>query len=250
MKDFIKDFMNVLKIEEDGGYRCSRCRDTGYVIHGDTASVCGCKPKNAHIPGRLDQLYLKDFDLKYYPQEMIHPETSRDTYREKASTLLEAAVNFVHEVVSLAPGVKGLFITGPIGSGKTQLVSGICNELRAGGVEVRFFVVPELLEQAKAEMFDDGSKKDVFSLAKKAQVLVLDDLGAHNYTPWIVNSLFNLINYRLNEELTTIITTNLSLEEIDTRLDERIASRILELCNSYELDVDADIRYKKNILKQ
>jgi DNA replication protein DnaC len=46
--------------------------------------------------------------------------------------------------------------------------------------------------------------------------------------------------------LTTIITTNLRLEDIDVRLDERIASRILELCSIYNLNVDIDIRYKKN----
>ena len=54
----------------------------------------------------------------------------------------------------------------------------------------------------------------------------------------------------MNNNLITIITTNLTLEEIDYKLDERIASRILELCDSYSLNVDVDIRYKKNIRKK
>lgn len=250
MKDIIKELLSVLKIEEDHRYRCDLCRDTGYVVRNGSASPCKCKEKGASLPGKLGGVLLKDFNLEYYPKEMIYPERSRDTYYDRAAVLLNAAMAFVQGAIEGNKETKGLFITGPIGSGKTQLVSGIYNELKRQGKEVLFFVVPDLLEQGKADLFVEGKGRDVFAKAKKAEVLILDDLGAHNYTPWTINQLFTLINHRLNNGLLTIITTNLNLEDIDHRLDERIASRILELCNSYVLEVDQDIRYKKNILKK
>lgn len=246
MKETIDGFLKNLKIEESANYKCNICKDTGYIIIDQLAYQCQCVKSLNKLPEKLSRNFLEDFNLDFYPKKAINPEKSRDTYYDKALILFSDVVNFVNELISGEKYVKGLFITGPIGSGKTHLVSAIYNELKKSKVDVVFFVVPDLLEQGKADMFNENGSRDVFARAKKAKVLILDDLGAHNYTPWIINQLYSLINYRLNNMLTTIITTNLRLDDIDIRLDERIASRILELCNIYNLNVDVDIRYKKN----
>jgi len=75
----------------------------------------------------------------------------------------------------------------------------------------------------------------------------LDDLGAHNYTPWTCNKLYSLLNYRLNYHLPVIITTNLDLVEIEKFLGKRTTSRILQMCNVYRLTVQKDIRYQKSL---
>ena len=250
MKDTIDDFLKHLKIEEGSSYKCGKCRDTGYLIRKGLAVPCTCGKAKKGLPPKLEKIYLKDFNLKYYPKELINPERGKESYHDKAQSLLSAAMDFIQGVVERRKNLKGLFITGPIGSGKTHLVSGIYNELKRLDQEVLFFVVPDLMEQAKADMFGEGAGRDVFAKAKKAKILILDDLGAHNYTPWVINQLYTLFNYRMNNNLITIITTNLTLEEIDYKLDERIASRILEICDSYSLNVDVDIRYKKNIRKK
>ena len=246
MKDSIDSLFKKLIIEEIDNYSCNDCKDTGYIVINQIAYPCICKKLKNRLPEKLSNIFLESFLLDFYPKRAINPEKSRDTYYDKAKVLLEAVKVFVEDIDHGDKYVKGLFITGPIGSGKTHLVSAIFNQLKNKNINIEFFVVPDLLEQSKADMFNDNSGRDVFAKAKKAKVLILDDLGAHNYTPWIINQLYSLINYRLNNMLTTIITTNLKLEDIDMRLDERIASRILELCNIYNLDVDTDIRYKKN----
>lgn len=246
MKETIDGFLKNLKIDESDDYKCKICKDTGYTIIDNVAYPCVCARTGKKLPRKLKGTMLKDFDLKYYPRKAISPEKGKDTYHDKAAKLLADVEEFIEQVKKDEDYVKGLFINGPIGSGKTHLVSAIYNELTAHDVNVEFFVVPDLLEQGKADMFDEKGGKDVFGRAKKAKVLILDDLGAHNYTTWTINQLYSLINYRLNNMLTTIITTNLDLEDIDDRLDERIGSRILELCKVYNLDVDMDIRYKKN----
>lgn len=242
----IDGFLKNLKIEDSQHYKCEICKDTGYIVIEQIAYPCKCTKINNKLPEKLSKTLLENFNLEFYPRKAINPEKSKDTYYDKALKLLQDVKVFVNDIEAGENYVKGLFITGPIGSGKTHLVSAIFNELKKENIDVEFFVVPDLLEQGKADMFNDNGGKDVFAKAKKAKVLILDDLGAHNYTPWIINQLYSLINFRLNNMLTTIITTNLKLEDIDIRLDERIASRILELCSIYNLNVDVDIRYKKN----
>lgn len=246
MKDTIDGFLKNLKIEDSHHYKCEVCKDIGYIVIEQVAYPCKCTKSNNRLPEKLSKTLLENFNLEFYPRKAINPEKSKDTYYDKAFKLLQDVKVFVNDIESGEKYVKGLFITGPIGSGKTHLVSAIYNQLKKADLDVEFYVVPDLLEQGKADMFNENGSRDVFARAKKAKVLILDDLGAHNYTPWIINQLYSLINFRLNNMLTTIITTNLKLEDIDIRLDERIASRILELCSIYNLNVDVDIRYKKN----
>lgn len=247
MEEYINKLLNNLKIEEDKSYRCPKCKDTGYIVIDNIAQKCDCHKGKKALPAKFNKVFLADFSLEYYPEVIIDPENSPETYLDKAKKLLKAAEALVEDV---AEGGKGLLIEGPVGSGKTHLACGIYNELASKGVETEFFVVPDFLEQSKEDMFSFGEGKGVFNRAKKVKVLILDDLGAHNYTAWSVNQLYSLINYRLNNELTTVITTNLTLSEIDTLLDQRIASRITDMCLIYFLDIDRDIRSKKRKSRQ
>lgn len=244
MEEQIEKILKGLKIKEDEDYSCPKCKDTGYIVVDGIAKKCNCYRGKKSLPSKFSNVKLKDFNLEFYPDIVIDPQKGRDSYLEKAQKVLSSSKNLVK---SLKAGKKskGLFIEGPVGSGKTHLVSGIYNELFESGVEVSFFVVPELLEQSKADIFSNGEGKDIFNKARKIEVLILDDLGAHNYTPWSINQLYSLINYRVNNELTTIITTNLNPMEIDNFLDQRIASRITDICLIHNLPVDRDIRAKK-----
>jgi DNA replication protein DnaC len=78
--------------------------------------------------------------------------------------------------------------------------------------------------------------------ARQAPLLVLDDLGAHNYTDWTRNKIYSIINYRLNHRLPVVATTNISPENLEGYLGERTTSRLLEMCRPYRLLVDLDIR--------
>jgi len=140
-----------------------------------------------------------------------------------------------------------LVMSGKVGSGKTHLAVAIVNaRLAAGENAVIFAVVPDLLDHLRAT-FDPslGITYDKrFEEFRSAVLLVLDDLGTENTTPWAKEKLFQIINHRYNERLPTVITTNRRVNEID----ERIVSRMLDgsLSQALTFDRAEDFRRKKS----
>jgi len=113
------------------------------------------------------------------------------------------------------------------------------------GHQALFLVVPDFLDEIRYSFDGKNSESELIDTARSARVLILDDLGAHNYTAWTQNKLYTLLNYRLYNQLPTVINTNLELEELETFLGERTLSRIYQLCRIYRLVVAKDIRRLK-----
>ena len=87
-----------------------------------------------------------------------------------------------------------------------------------------FVVVPDLLDHLRAT-FDPKSNITLdkrFDEVKTAPLLVLDDLGTESATSWAKEKLYQLINYRYNAKLPTVITTSMTIEELDGRIRSRL----------------------------
>ena len=94
-------------------------------------------------------------------------------------------------------------------------------------------VVPDLLDHLRSTYSPDSkvSYDELFESIRTAPLLILDDLGAHSSTPWAEEKLYQLVNYRYNHRLPTVITTNLTLDELDERLASRLADlKVSTLC--------------------
>lgn len=128
-----------------------------------------------------------------------------------------------------------LLLTGVTGCGKTHLAAAIANRRLAQGQPAFFIVVPDLLDHLRAAFGpqSDLSYDELFELVRNAPLLVLDDLGAHSSTPWAQEKLYQLINHRFNAQLPTVVTTNVSLEDVDERLRTRLTDP--KLCQMIEV---------------
>lgn len=142
---------------------------------------------------------------------------------------LENAFNAAREFADDPDG--WLVLTGPYGCGKTHLAAAIANYRADLGHLPMFVVVPDLLDHLRSTF---GPRSTVtldrrFEEVKNAQLLILDDLGTQNMTPWVREKLYQLFNYRYNAELPTVITTPELKEEMDERLRSRMMDRRLSV---------------------
>ena len=141
---------------------------------------------------------------------------------------------------SFAQTLQGwLVLVGGVGTGKTHLAAAIANEvLDHGEHTVMFSVAPDLLDHLRAT-FDPGKGIDYddrFQEIRNSFLLILDDLGTENATPWAREKLYQIINHRYNEGLPTVITTN----QLEGGIDERILSRILDRDLSQRIILNGD----------
>ena len=132
------------------------------------------------------------------------------------------------------PNNGWLVLIGVVGCGKTHLAAAIKNERDEQGAQTLFKTTPDLLDYLRATYAPDS---DVtydrgFDAIRKADMLILDDYGAHSSTPWAEEKLFQLLNYRFNARLPTVITTNQPLDLAATSgvpsQELRILSRLLD----------------------
>jgi DNA replication protein DnaC len=123
-----------------------------------------------------------------------------------------------------AQNLKGwLLLMGGYGCGKTHIAAAIANFAVNLGVPTLFLTVPDLLDWLRFS-FDstEANFEQRFDEIRNIALLVLDDLGTQNTTPWAQEKLFQIINHRYVAKLPMVITTNLDLDEIDGRVRSRL----------------------------
>jgi DNA replication protein DnaC len=134
---------------------------------------------------------------------------------------LEAAFNLA-KMFAEAPE-NWLVYAGINGCGKTHLAAAIVNYRYKQGKPALFVVVPEFLDHLRSAFSPESSitYDRLFEGVKATPLLVLDDFGEQASTPWAREKLYQVINYRYNACLPTVITTVLTLDEMDARIRSR-----------------------------
>jgi DNA replication protein DnaC len=117
-----------------------------------------------------------------------------------------------------------LFLLGPSGCGKTHLAAAVANQFLDDGAAVFYTTVPDLLDALREALMSSERYTRLFAWAREVELLILDDLGAHQPSAWSNEKLFQLLDFRAVYALPTIITAMVrDLQGLDERLRSRLS---------------------------
>jgi len=120
-----------------------------------------------------------------------------------------------------------IYITGDVGTGKTHLSVALLRNLRHLQYQKGNFqpATRILLELRSGFSNDKVSEKDALRTYQLDEILIVDDLGAEKLTDYVVQAWYSIVDYRYSNMLPTVITSNLSIQELAAKFGDRIASR-------------------------
>ena len=132
---------------------------------------------------------------------------------------------------------EGLLFTGDVGTGKTHLAAAISAEIiRKYAATVEFVSYTEALATMRAAFSESNNNDQILEeRMRKADLLVIDDLGKENLSAFTKNVLYRVVNGRYKDKLPLIITSNYGIESLSERLDYGTFSRIVDLCKVVEM---------------
>ena len=132
---------------------------------------------------------------------------------------------------------NGLIFTGGVGTGKTHLAASIASHIiNKYSVTVEFVSYVDILADIRAAFSNNtGCEAKIEARLCEAPLLIIDDLGKEKQSKFTDELLYRVVNKRYNHNLPLIITTNLSLPELEARLDYAVFSRIVELCKAVDM---------------
>ncbi len=227
-------------------YECDICQDTGLV----SGKVCDCIKREAafvmikelsrEMP--LGESKFENFDLKYYPDKT---DENGENPRQRMTSVLKLCREYV---INFSPdSSKNLLFMGSSGLGKTHLTLAIVSGVIEKGFLPIYGSAENLFSRIDAEKFSSEGK-GTYEAMLNCDLLVIDDLGAEMVTSSTKSALYNLVNTRILKRKPTIINTNLSMKEIETKYTARISSRFI---GEYEWNrfLGVDIRQQKLLKK-
>lgn len=153
------------------------------------------------------------------PKMLMNASLSELITEKERANILKYIKDFLKKKVNGEP-VKGLYLSGSFGSGKSYILSALLNELSLKGYKCVNINYPLLLNKLKAS-FSDYNYNDVMEEIMTCDVLLIDDIGAENNSPWSRDEVLGtILQYRMDSDLTTFFTSNFTINELETELSE------------------------------
>lgn len=231
----------------DMHYDCPLCKDTGYI----GSEKCACFRKAAvdllytqsNIRSILNTENFSCFSFDYYSPDFLDT-TSGISSLDSAKNAYEKSWDFINGF----PCGNNLLIYGDTGVGKTYLTHCIAKELLDRSFFVLYFTSFDLFDLLSKNTFDKNTEvADMAQFVFDCDLLIIDDLGTELTNSFISSQLFCCINERIINKNSTIISTNLTMEDFLDTYSERTFSRVTSNYTMLKL-VGNDIRIQKRLL--
>ncbi|MFD1863885.1 primosomal protein DnaI [Planococcus chinensis] len=215
-------------------------------------SYTPCRLKNAHDNKRRASSMIHSM---YMPKEVMQATLSGFELDDSRMEAFRAVSKFLDETTG--PDnmpKKGLYLYGKFGIGKSYLLSAVANELAEMNIRSVLVFVPEFMREMKQAIGDQTLQEKV-DYVKKADVLMLDDIGAEAMSSWTRDEVLGtILHYRMAERLPTFMTSNFSYSELQHHLtysqrgekEDLKAARVMERIRALTEPVKLDGRNRRN----
>lgn len=204
---------------------CTLCGGTGY----QGSRMCEClrelcrqeqkRELSALLPTGRER--FENFSLELYP-DRFYPE-----YGTTARTLMQKNLAFCRKYAQeFRPGARSLLFSGATGLGKTFLSGCVARQVSENGYSVVYVTAGKLFSDFEAVKFERAEAESLRDY-RDCELLIVDDLGTEMTTEFVKAALYELVNTRLLERRTSLISTNLNEDNLEARYGGQIASRLL-----------------------
>ncbi len=202
---------------------------------------------NNHLMFSTEACYFKLQEFKKIKESINATkelETSSlktiDTRDKNRYILIKWVTNFIKEY-DYGKNMKGLYLHGNFGCGKTYILSACFNEMQKRGFKTKIVYLPDLLRTIKG---DFEAMNDIMDELCRVDLLLIDDIGAEKVTDWGRDEILGtILQSRMNEHKTTFFTSNFTIKELEEHLsnkgiDKVKANRIIERIKQLTLDME------------
>jgi len=222
-------------------YNCPDCQDTGFINN----RKCHC------LKQRIIDVLYKQSNVQELIKNNNFDTLSYDYYKGDDLEAFKRAVKICHGFIdNFDTTPSNIMFYGTVGTGKSFLSGCVAKEILESGHSVIYFSAINLFKEIARETFENQSKEDLYNLYDyiyNCDLLIIDDLGTELSNSFVSSQLFACINERSLRKKSTIISTNLSLEEIRDRYSDRVFSRIISSFSACKLS-GPDIRIIKKTI--
>ena len=212
-------------------YKCEICKDKGYIKENGKSIRCKCvtqrllndRYNNSNLTHNNET--FENFNLKFYSNEKGNMEKSP---RENMKEILDISKYFVENFGQTDSKIKNIFFSGKTGLGKTYLSNAIAKELINKGFTIFYQTAPVMLDELMLKKFGDNDEYyNMLNQINTVDLLIIDDLGSENLSESKMKEIFAIINNRLIQNKSTLISSNLTLQNLSDSYEDRIFSRIV-----------------------
>jgi DNA replication protein DnaC len=215
----------------------NRCDGSGFLYDDADrrARPCSCRPQRmarkraAAVAGRL-------------PKRFQGVSFDREPVASMNEALIREVRTYVRHIAERLDEGRGIWFVGGVGTGKTTLAMLISKAAMEADRTVAIYSLPRLLALLR-ETYDDDAEFSLNQLIDRlcsVDLLHIDDVGAEQSSPWVLEQLYTIINTRYEDGRAVLLTTNLDRQELEDQIGHRTVSRIYEICGGEPLPMWGD----------
>lgn len=149
---------------------------------------------------------------------------------QKIKDKIEGTAKAINEEKEKA-NKRSIYLYGTTGVGKTTILKCFWDNIKLGGYKTKSFIIlSDFFDKLLKLQAEKGTYLYDLDETKKKDILFIDDLGVEKYSEFREEIIYKIINYRYENNLPTIISSNLSIKELEAKYSDRISSRISGMC--------------------